>query len=672
MKRTLLIVVGALLIACPAFASAKELPALSGGKVILLWTDFEKILREYLEEEPEDEPEPPAGYSLQDASFRIRVRDGFAEVMADYQLRVLARGWVSVPIGKRQSGISEVKVNGEPGMLREDSGRVMLLLKDRGQRNLRVLHTVKAPQKPGPNSFYVPLFSVPGAKFVLTASAELSDITISDAVITRQEKKEKQWRIEAVSGTIYDLRVNYSVPAPEAEGAEKEEVPPKVYSNTQTLLTISDEVTTARVDLSYDVKHNPVTGFEIELPEDYEVIEVDGKGVAGWQVDEGVLHVNAGYEVTGSYELGLRLESQRGKASGKVSLPEVSTRGVERETGYVAIVTSSSLEVKIDSIKNLMPLDVSELPSGLRRKSSYPLLYGFRYVRRPYSGSINVKRHQELEVLNAAIDIVNLVTVFTNDGKSVSRIIYELRNNKKQYIKIDLPGKAKVWSAYLDDKPVKPTRNDTGQVLVPLKKSGADKRASFTVELIYYAPVPKMEETGSHLVKMPRADIPASEMLLSLYLPPHYEYDDFEGDLERIEEVEDRQMKAEADKPREETKAKRQIYSKRALERQSKMEMEIAEQVQQKAKKPAPAPALDRERQAERPRGMLPVKFNVPLRGSPFRFSKLIIMRESPELTFSYEKEDEGKGLVYLVAGLAIAVIVVTGLLILRKRKTVT
>jgi len=669
MKRAMIFAALLIAAAAPGWAASKQLPDLESGKVILLWTDFEKMLDKYLAEEPQDAPPPPADYSLHDAFFEIDIKKDFAEIKAIYGLEVLADGWVSVHLGRNSSGINRVMVDGEQGLLKEDSGRIMLLLKGPGPRKVMVRHTVAAPQKPGGNSFSVPLFPVPGAEFKLTAPAELSDIAISRAVIIDRKEKDKETVVEAVSGTIGEIRVDYSVPAPEAAGEEKEEVPPKVYSETETLLTIADEVTTAEVDISYDVKHNPVTGFEIEIGGGYEVIDVTGKGVAGWQVKDGVLEVNAGYEVKGSYGLSLDLESQRNTASGMVSLPQIKTRGVERETGHIAVLTSASLELKVEKIEDLMPLDVTEIPGTLQNKAGYPLLYAFRYVRHPYGADITVKRHQEVEVLNAAIDIINLVTIFTNDGKSVTRIIYELRNNKKQYVKIDLPQKAEVWSAYLDDEPVKPTRNEKGQVLLPLKKSGAEKRAGFTVELIYYAPVEDMEEDGAHRMVLPKADIPASEMLLSLYLPPHYEYEDFEGDLEKIEKMDAPQQDRTKDEKVEDKEAFHiksdiGISSKRAINRQAQMEKEIVEQVRQQAVKPAPSsPMTGTVRQ--RPRGMLPVKFNVPLRGKPFRFSKLIIMNESPGLSFKYEKIEEDGDFVYILIGIAAAAVVFVVVLVL-------
>ncbi len=232
-----------------------------------------------------------------------------------------------------------------------------------------------------------------------------------------------------------------------------------------------------------------------------------------------------------------------------------------------------------------------------------------------------------------------------------------------------------MWSAYLDEESVKPTRNEKGQVLLPLKKSGAQKRVSFTVELIYYAPVEDMEKDGAHRMVLPRADIPASELMLSLYLPPHYEYEDFEGDLERIEEMDKPYLQAKSKEEKTEkimepgpdvSYGLKNLSSKRAINRQAQMEKEIVEQVRQQAVKPAPSsPVADTVRQ--RPRGMLPVKFNVPLRGKPFRFSKLIIMNESPELSFKYEKIEEKNSIAYILIGIAAAIVFVTVLFLMAR-----
>lgn len=675
------IVMAALLLAltAPAWAFGQDLPKLDDGKVIMNWADFEKILKELLkpedEPEPEPEPVPPVNYSFKGASLTAGIGEGFVSVKAAYAVEVLKdKEWVSVPVGGPASGVHRAVVDGSPALLTDAGGQVAVLLLGKASHQLEVSYTISAPQSPGPNSFNLPLAAVPGASISLTAPGDLSDLEIRDAVITSREKSDGKWSIKAFSGALRALNVSYTLPVPEAEGAVEEKQPPKVYSTSNLLVSIADEVTSAKAVFDYDVKHSPVSQFEVRAPKGFEVVNVTGQGVSGWKVEDGTIRVSVGYEVEGPYRLEVLFEAKRKEASGKVAIPEPETLGVERESGHIAVETRSSLEVAVEAAEGISPVDPSELPEGLRMMARYPVLYAFRFGRHPYSGSLAVTRHNEIEVLTAAIDTVNLVALFTKDGKSVTRVIYEVRNNKKQYLKIDLPEEAVVWSAFLDDEPVKPAMNDAGQTLLPLKKSGAgSEKVSFTVELIYFAPLDEMKKRGRLETIYPKADIPASEMLVTLYLPPRFKYKDFEGDLEEIEELppEPRISLSTISEPLvslgEEIKSARpQSYSKRALSRQSAMEKEIADEIMAQQAAPAPPgkPAEGRGRT-----GMFSVKFNVPLRGETFRFSKLLVMDEAPELSFRYKETGKPFPWKYVWLGARIilwALAVIIMLLIIR------
>ncbi len=674
----------------PAFS--KDLPSLEDGQVIMKWDDFEKILKELLKEEKKPEEEkpkivPPRDYSLKGASFTIEIKDGFAQVQGEYALDVLADDkWVSVPVGGYNGGMSEVLVDGEPALIHDEGGRLSILLLGKGSRRVRASYAVAAPKDPGPNRFNVSTADFAGAMINLETPLELSDVSIQGAVIVETKEADKKRTIRAVIGGGSGLTVNYNVPVKEAGAAEAEKLPPKIYSEVEILVSIADEVVKANASFRFDVKHSPVSKFEMEVPKGYEVVNVIGNCVSNWKAEAGKLAINVGYEVKGTYVATVQLEAKREKASGVVTIPEPKTLGVERESGFVAVETRSSLEVEIDKTDGLLLIDATELPPGLggsfvnpnvggptanavwndMGRARYPVLYAFRFGRHPYSGELSVTRHEEVEILSAAIDTANMVTLFTDDGKSVTRVIYEIRNNKRQYIKIDLPQGAEVWSAYLDQQPIKPARNAEGRLLLPLKKSGSDgSKVSFTVELIYMAPISKMEEKGKIETSYPKADIPASEMLVSLYLPDKFEYDEFEGDLDEerfwlgqfgvtsgANFVENGRVAQPASGiealgyvNEEKAQGKKAKYSMRALNRQAELEREIADEIQmQQQAVNAPfdlSQVSDGQAVTSTRSGMLPVKFNVPLRGTVHRLSKLIVIDEAPALSFEFKKKKD-------------------------------
>jgi hypothetical protein len=462
------------------------------------------------------------------------------------------------------------------------------------------------------------------------------------------------------------------VPAPETKEGPREKPAVKLYSQLELLLTIADEVVSAAAVFNYDIKHAPVSGFTVEVPAGWEVVNVQGLGVPErWRVDNGKLTVPMNFEVQGSDALTVILEQKRAEATGKVAAPELRTPAAERESGFVAVETRDTLEVAVEKMEGLAPVDSSELPPGLRQRARYPILYSFRFSRHPYAGALAVVRHQDVEVLTAAIDTVNLVSVFTPEGKSATRVIYEVRNNKKQYLKIDLPGlnagpepkRSQVWSAYLDGEAVKPTINQEGRLLIPLKKSGAEGgKVSFTVELIYFTPLAKMEKKGQMSVVFPQADLPASEMLVTLYLPDKYKYTKFEGDLAEVEGG--MEELAPRDKPSAqapETSYFRSKSSERALNRQMQMEKELADELRSLEYAQTPSPAEEPDK--PRPTGMLPVQFSVPLRGETHRFSKLLVIAESPQLSFHYK--ERGKPFPWRWAALVIVLIILALILAL-------
>ena len=230
-----------------------------------------------------------------------------------------------------------------------------------------------------------------------------------------------------------------------------------------------------------------------------------------------------------------------------------------------------------------------------------PILYSYRFTQHPYEAKLKLTRNQDIKSLAATIDTVNLVAIFTKDGQAVIRIIYEVRNNRKQYLKLSLPEKAEIWSTLVEDKPVKAYKNDKGEVLIPLRLTKTSEgQPSFTVELIYFSPGNKLEKRGDVKSIFPKVDLPASEIMATLYLPLDFKYSDFEGTLEKIEMPEYRElgtlpvgMAADSDKPQPPVsrlkslgylgQAGRMENSSRALTRQNEMEQEIADELKQKS-----------------------------------------------------------------------------------------
>jgi len=209
-----------------------------------------------------------------------------------------------------------------------------------------------------------------------------------------------------------------------------------------------------------------------------------------------------------------------------------------REKGFLGVELKGTAEAKVTEKDGLDRIDVSELPQELVNRSLKPLLFGFKYSHHPYLLVLDIKKHEELPVVSTVIDSANGVTLFTEDGKLVHRIVYKIRNSWKQFLEIELPPGARFWSVFVAGEPVRPSKNEKGKMLIPLNRSrqGATDLVAFEVEIIYYRKADEFSWMGGYRKTVfPVPDVIISQMLWSVYLPFGYTYLYFGGTVEKEE-----------------------------------------------------------------------------------------------------------------------------------------
>ncbi|MGA1863613.1 MAG: hypothetical protein ACMUHX_00975, partial [bacterium] len=206
-----------------------------------------------------------------------------------------------------------------------------------------------------------------------------------------------------------------------------------------------------------------------------------------------------------------------------------------KDIGYLGLELKSSAEVNIVKHEGLEKIAVQKLPKNLFERSLKPLIFGFKYLNHPYSLELDIQRHPKVPVTMAVIDAANAVSFFTEDGKIVHRIIYEVRNQLKQFLKIRLPEDAELWSVFVGDKPSEPAREED-LLYIPLIRSieEGQRLRPFKVEIVYYQKTGPFTAYGQRSVSLPgMTEIMVSKILWSLYLPKDYDFLYFSGTLEK-------------------------------------------------------------------------------------------------------------------------------------------
>ena len=135
---------------------------------------------------------------------------------------------------------------------------------------------------------------------------------------------------------------------------------------------------------------------------------------------------------------------------------------------------------------------------------------------------VAVRRFDDAAVLEALVDSARFTSVVADDGQMMTEMALTVRNNGRQFLEVELPANAQVWSAFVAGQPVKPSLRD-GKLLLPIQSSGADD-GSMAVELTYVGTNVFPKTRGEVGFTSPKFDVPLKNAHWEVYLPPDYDY----------------------------------------------------------------------------------------------------------------------------------------------------
>ena len=481
--------------------------------------------------------------------------------------------------------------------------------------------------------------------------------------------------LRAAAGKGLELAYRYArTPATVSLAVGRPKAPPaKLYAATATLATVERGRIRCRANVSYQVLHAGVDTFRVSLPAGVDLLGVAGANVRHTQVlTEGkkrTLVVDLKDLARGGQELIVTYDRPLKDDEKSPVVPLLAHPAAAEDRGTVGIEVRGGLEVRA-AAKGAERVDVKELSGTLWNAARSPLLMGFRYARAPAEITLGLTRHEDVDVLVAMSDVCEAATTITPDGKGVTKMMYVLRNNRKQFMALSLPAGAEVWSAFVNDRPVTPVRAGAGKVLVPLVKSAEedddedDGRDSYVerrdrrrregpsgearlrerverleklrkrdeaprdlkpydVEIVFVTPKLAIAERGEVKLALPACDIPTGQMAWAVFVPAPLRVVHAEGNLKEVGAF----------------SLPFRHFAEAELARRSARVLAKAEAMQQARQLAKVQDALKALAPDAKARGVLPVRIEIPVTGQISRFEKLLVVDEAPEVTLTYRRK---------------------------------
>jgi hypothetical protein len=515
---------------------------IENGMVVLKREQFRKIL-DLMKSPDITAIQPPGEYLITKSEYTGTMGKHNTTFRAKFSLEIFEKERTSYPkvqLLPQSVALREIKLDGKPALVMIESGWYVLTTEAPGQHVVELEFSVQSDLEKGPQVLNLPVPQT--AITLLKLDIPLPDVTVEipqEKQMSLTRRAGHTW-VEAVLSTTNQINVNIHRAVTVKE--VKERGPAKLYAETFDLLSIDDDALRVTTRIKLNVLQNSISEVRVRIPDGYGVLYVKDQSwqeIRGWHLDKEdnteVLTVPFGGEREGALFFTVIAEKIFPKEGEELGYNGFEVRNAVRQTGYVGAEKKSTAEAEVSRADNIDRIDIQELPYELVNLSARPLIFGLRYLRHPYLVSLRITKHEDLPVVNTVIDHASLVSVFMEEGKIVSRLVYTMRNTGMQFLELELPENAEIWGLYVNGQREIPSKNEKGKFMIPLARSRIEGEtiAPFDVEILYFYKQRKFSFLGSNRLQFPKTNVIISKMLWSCYLPENYRFIHFGGNVEK-------------------------------------------------------------------------------------------------------------------------------------------
>lgn len=363
---------------------------------------------------------------------------------------------------------------------------------------------------------------------VLLSSKDLTLKPIEDRGMNRVGENQIPSDVKnlVTSPVSHTFKYLQSTPELFVQVARPERKQGRIDAMVQTLVSLGDVSLKGQTTVIVNVKSGSIEDLDISIPEEVNVLSLTAPSLRNYdvQAEQGRKIVQLAFtqEMEGQFLVNLSYEVILGEDIKELTVPNLRVDQAEVEQGRIAVEALSNVEVQPAQAKELSSLDPKELPQQLVLKTTNPILMAYKYAKseNPYQLGLTVTRHNEVEVQSARIDSADYRTLVTEDGVAVTFVHYQVRNTRKQFLKVNLPDGAKIWSVRVNNNLEKPAmaRSEDGnanQILVKVRNS----QEGFPVTMLYQHKVDPLVGSGVFENVLPQTDFVISRTQWQVYLP---------------------------------------------------------------------------------------------------------------------------------------------------------
>ena len=252
--------------------------------------------------------------------------------------------------------------------------------------------------------------------------------------------------------------------------------PAAIRTESFDLMSLGEGRAYGSVAISYFITGSPVDRLKFVLPETLKNVQFVGRDVRRATQEGTIWTVSLQRKVIGDYNLGVTFDLPY-EPNGTVLAGAVRCEGVETQTGYIAVTSHLNLDLSPAAPPDTALLEIAreEMPGNYRLLATAPILKTYKYVSAPHGVLLAVKAHDRAEVIPAVVEVMDATSRLAvredNQTESVTTIRYKVKNTSSQFLTLQMPKGATVWTTRLIER-----REDGKEIATRLAASFDQKR----------------------------------------------------------------------------------------------------------------------------------------------------------------------------------------------------
>ncbi|MCK4523305.1 hypothetical protein KAU15_00135 [candidate division WOR-3 bacterium] len=510
---------------------------IKNGNVVLSREEFKKLINNIIPIKTHTLI-PPGDYLIRKSKYMGIVGNNSTAFNAFLDIEIFKKNnqsYLKIPLFRDNLAIKDIRINGKPVIIITEGGWHYLSTNETGKHSINAKFSINASVESGKTDIYFNIQQTPITEIQLTIPKTNIDINILNAEEMELTSLGKNTIIKAFLLPTSNINIKWNKKVKKVERG-----PAKIYSELFNLLSIEVDAIRVTTKVKLNIVQNTINSISLMIPDEYEVLGVQNIGRGTWNIrEEGkirLLDIVFEYPIEGNQSFIIKTEKILPENIAVANFNGFKVIKSTRESGYFAGEVKGGVDAEAIECEGAERIAFQKIPYELTSLSSKPILFVFKYIRHPYNVTISIKKYKREKSLSAIIEKAKYISLFEENGKTIHHLTFTMQNLWNQFLKIKLPKQTSIWSVYVNGKREKPSKDNSGVILIPLirsQKSGDGSLQAFDVEIIYTEPQNKFSVFGKRNFDLPVPDVLINSLEWCLYLPENYNYTSFSGDLKR-------------------------------------------------------------------------------------------------------------------------------------------